>query len=75
MTQRIQLLNQIDSTRIHELVKVRNGIAHGEIVELSLEIKADVEYLAYQMISIYYFGKEYSSIHLSSKKFNRDFWG
>ncbi|MFS9016752.1 hypothetical protein QM953_04490 [Streptococcus cristatus] len=73
--QRIQLLNQIDSTRIHELVKVRNGIAHGEIVELSLEIKADVEYLAYQMISIYYFGKEYSSIHLSSKKFNRDFWG
>lgn len=68
------LLGRIDSTKIHELVKVRNKISHGEIVELSEEIKYNVEYLAYQMISIYIFEKEYESIHLGSKKLNRDFW-
>lgn len=67
------LLGRIDSTKIRELVKVRNRISHGEIVELSTEIKHNVEYLAYQMISMYIFEKEYKSIHLSSKKFGTDF--
>lgn len=74
LQQQVELLNKIDSLKIHELVKVRNKISHGEIVELPPEIRGNVEYLSYQMISLYIFGKKYDSIHLSSKKFNYDFW-
>ncbi|TWS95352.1 hypothetical protein [Streptococcus sp. sy018] len=67
-------LRKIDSSRIQQLVKIRNGIAHGNIVSININDLGEIEFLARQMISIYYFGENFERYSLSSKKFNIQLW-
>lgn len=63
-------LRKIDSSRIQHLVNIRNDIAHGNIVSININDLEEIEFLARQMISIYYFGENFERYSLSSKKFN-----
>ncbi|NQP59845.1 hypothetical protein HO913_11230 [Streptococcus suis] len=67
-------LRKIDSSRIQHLVNIRNNIAHGNIVSININDLGEIEFLARQMISIYYFGENFERYSLSSKKFNFQLW-
>lgn len=67
-------LRKIDSSRIQHLVNIRNDIAHGNIVSININDLEEIEFLARQMISIYYFGENFERYSLSSKKFNIQLW-
>lgn len=67
-------LRAIDSERIQELVKIRNDIAHGGKVTIKDNDLVDVEYLARQMIVLFFFGFNFKRGYLKTKKFNNDFW-
>lgn len=67
-------LRKIDSSRIQHLVNIRNDIAHGNIVSININDLEEIEFIARQMISIYYFGENFERYSLSSKKFNIQLW-
>ncbi|HFU4086929.1 TPA: HEPN domain-containing protein [Streptococcus suis] len=67
------LLN-IDSNRIQQLVKIRNDIAHGNKVNVSLVDLGDVEYLSRQLITLTFFRVNFEQVYIRSKKFDADLW-
>ena len=67
-------LLKINSSRIQQLVKIRNDIAHGNKITIIPEDLGDVEFLSRQMIAQFFFGFSFSQGYLKTKKFDRDFW-
>lgn len=67
-------LLEIDSKRIQQLVKIRNDIAHGNKVNLTLDDLGDVEYLSRQLITLIFLEVDFMQVYLRSKKFGTDFW-
>lgn len=65
-------LLKIDSKKIQKLVKIRNDIAHGNKVNVSLDDLKDVEYLSRQLITLAFFGVNFEKFYLKSKKFGTD---
>lgn len=63
----------IDINNISNLVKIRNKIAHGDIIEEDtlLEYLGTCEYLSMQMFSLYFFRKKYEDIHICSYRFRK----
>lgn len=60
-----------EKNKIAQLVKVRNKIAHGDIIDENLlnEYLANCEYLSMQMFSLYFFGRKYEDIHIRSYRY------
>ena len=67
-------LLEIDSKRIQPPVKIRNDIAHGNKVNLTLDDLGDVEYLSRQLITLIFLEVDFMQVYLRSKKFGTDFW-
>lgn len=67
-------LLKIDSNRVQELVKIRNDVAHGNKVNVSLDDLGDVEYLSRQLITLAFFRVNFERVYLKSKKFDNDLW-
>lgn len=62
---------QIDIKKVSSLVKVRNKIAHGDIIEqeaLSLSL-ANCEYLANEVFAFHFFKRDYLELKLSSYRY------
>ena len=60
-----------EKNKIAQLVKVRNKIAHGDIIDENLlnECLANCEYLSMQMFSLYFFRRKYEDIHICSYRY------
>ena len=58
---------------ISKLVKIRNKIAHGDIVDDQKleEYLADCEYLAMQMFSVQHFNTKYELLHIKSYRYTK----
>ena len=67
-------LLKINSSRIQQLVKTRNDIAHGNRVTITSKDLGDVEFLSRQMISQFFLGFSFNQGYLKTKKFGIDFW-
>ena len=64
---------EINSRIIHELVDIRNSIAHGKICEISENNISYVHFLSCQFISLYVLEKPYAEFYLPTKKFGTKF--
>ena len=64
---------EINSRIIHELVDIRNSIAHGKICEISENNIRYVHFLSCQFISLYVLEKPYAEFYLPTKKFGFKF--
>lgn len=62
---------EMDMTSISEMVKLRNKIAHGGLVDQQTinNYLWKCEFLAMQMFSMYFFGKKYEDVHIGSYRF------
>lgn len=62
---------QIDINDVSSLVKVRNKIAHGDTIESDdfSSFLTNCEYLANEMFSYHFFGKDYLNLKLSSYRY------
>lgn len=61
----------VDISAISKMVKLRNKIAHGDVVsnEQLLDGLAECEYLAMQIFSIYFFRARYEELHINSYRY------
>ncbi|WP_195487320.1 hypothetical protein [Streptococcus parasanguinis] len=64
---------EINSRLIHELVDIRNSIAHGKICEISENNISNLHFLSCQFISLYVLEEPYSEFYLPTKKFGSRF--
>ncbi len=57
-----------DKSKISQLVKVRNKIAHGDILDENLlnDSLGNCEYLSMQIFSLFFFRKKYEKLHIRS---------
>lgn len=60
-----------EKNEIAQLVKIRNKIAHGDIIDENLlnQCLGNCEYLSMQMFSLYFFKKKYEDIHIRSYRY------
>lgn len=64
-----------DLNSVNQLVKIRNTIAHGDTIdnETLCVCLGMSEYLAMQMFSIYFFGKDYEHLHIRSYRLEGEY--
>ena len=61
----------ININSVSSIVKIRNKIAHGDIVDKDTlnSCLGECEYLAMQMFSLYFFGKTYDELHIKAYRY------